>query len=154
MPKEKSAGAVIFRREKDKIKYLLLQLHYLRDPKNFKSAGPYWDLPKGHIEEGETEGRAMRREVFEETGIKDLSLVPKFREVIKYFFKWEGKTIFKMVVFYFGETKTSEIKISSEHMGYKWSEYKDALEELTFDGAKNILKKANERLENYILGIQ
>lgn len=145
---ERSAGAVIFRRENGKIKYLLLQLHSLRDPKNFKSIGPYWDFSKGHIEKGEIEGKAMRREVFEETGIKDLVLQPKFREVIKYFFKWEGKTIFKIVSFYLGETKTSEIKISSEHMGYKWSEYEDAMEELTFDGAKNILKKANERLVN------
>jgi len=138
---EKSTGAVIFRKEGDIIKYLLL--HY---PGGSKTAESYWDFPKGHVEKGETEGRAMRREVFEETGIRDLELVPKFRETIKYFFKWEGKTVFKIVVFYLGETKEENIKISSEHMGYKWLEYEDAMKGLTFDNAKNILKRANLRL--------
>ncbi len=51
-----------------------------------------------------------------------------------------------MVVFYLGETKTSEIRISSEHIGYKWVEYEIAIKELSFDNAKSILEKANERL--------
>jgi bis(5'-nucleosidyl)-tetraphosphatase len=141
MPIEKSAGAIIFRKEGDEIYYILL--HY---PKGSRTSKDYWDLPKGHIEKGETEAKAMRREVFEETGIKDLKLVSKFREVIKYFFRWQGKTIFKMVVFYLGETKNKEIKISGEHMGYQWLNYKKALEQLTFKNAKEILKKANEFL--------
>jgi len=142
---EKSTGAVIFRREGGITKYLLL--HY---PSGSRTAESYWDFSKGHIEKGETEGRAMRREVFEETGIRDLELVPKFRETIKYFFKFEGKIIFKIAVFYLGETKEEKIKISGEHMDYKWLEYEDALKELTFDNAKEILKKANECLNSKI----
>ncbi len=138
---EKSAGAIIFRVENERVKYLLL--HYLRGQ---RTKNPYWDFPKGHIEKGETETKAMRRGVFEEAGIKDLKLIPRFREVIKYFFKLSGKTVFKMVVFYLGETKTSEIKISSEHIGYKWIEYENAIKELSFDNAKSVLQKANERL--------
>jgi len=138
MPIEKSAGAVIFKIEGDKTFFLLL--HY---PSGSRTEKDYWDFPKGHIEKEETEAKAMRREVFEETGIKDLELVPKFRKVIKYFFKWRRKTIFKMVVFYLGETKEKEVKISGEHMGYKWLEYKEALKQLTFDNAKEILKKAH-----------
>ncbi len=141
MPTEKSAGVVIFRREKDTIKYLLL--HY---PRGFRRTDSYWDFPKGHIEKGETEGRAMRREAFEETGIKDLILVPKFCEVIKYFFKFEGKNILKFVTFYLTETKTNDVKISGEHIGYQWLPYGEALEQLKFQNAKKILKKANDFL--------
>lgn len=140
---EKSVGAVIFRKEENKIKYLLL--HY---PRGSRIQESYWDFSKGHVEKGETEGKAMRREVFEETGIRDLELVPKFRETIKYFFRWEKKTIFKIVVFYLGETKIEKVQISAEHMGYKWLEYEDAMKKLTFDNAKEILKKADKLIRS------
>lgn len=34
----------------------------------------YWDMAKGHIEEGETESEAAVREVMEETGLKNVKL--------------------------------------------------------------------------------
>jgi 8-oxo-dGTP pyrophosphatase MutT (NUDIX family) len=117
-------------------------LHYpgLRHPKT------YWDLPKGHIEKGEDEEETVRREVGEETGLKDVKIASGFRETIKYFFKWEGKNILKFVTFCLVEAKTKEVKISSEHLGYKWLPYQQALAKLTFKNAKEILKKANDFL--------
>ncbi len=35
-----------------------------------KPSGGFWSIPKGHIEEGETEEQTARREFEEETGIK------------------------------------------------------------------------------------
>ena len=55
MPLEKSAGAIIFRKNK-KIKYLLL--HYPSASKT--QAKDYWDFPKGHIEKGETIEQTVR----------------------------------------------------------------------------------------------
>jgi 8-oxo-dGTP pyrophosphatase MutT (NUDIX family) len=37
--------------------------------------GTSWSLPKGHVEEGEDKLTAARREIYEESGITDLSLV-------------------------------------------------------------------------------
>ena len=62
-----------------------------------------------------------------ETGIKKISFIEGFKEKIKYFYKREGQTIYKEVVFYLCETKESKIKISFEHIGYKWLDYEDAL---------------------------
>jgi len=145
MPREKSAGAVIFRREGDKIYYLLL--HY--------EAG-HWDFPKGHIEGGETEEETVRREVLEETGIKDIDIKKGFREFVKYFFrktynlprreKSKAPWVFKIVDFYLAETHTSEVKISHEHISFKWLTYEEALKQLNFKNAKNILKKADKFL--------
>jgi len=142
VPIEKSAGAVIFRKEKNKIFYLLL--HY---PSSAKAPRDYWDFPKGHIEKGEKELDTVRREVEEETGLKDIEFVDGFKEWIKYFFKFEGKNILKFVTFYLVETKTKNVKVSSEHLGFEWLPYEDALEKLTFKNAKEILKKANQFLK-------
>ena len=144
MPTERSAGAIIFRKEGNRILYLLL--HY--PSTSHRTTKDYWELTKGHIEPGETEGKTVRREVEEETGLKDVEFIPKFREAIKYFFKWEGKTIFKTVSYYLWETKTKEIKISSEHIGYEWLPYEKAVELLTFKNAREILDKANKFLYN------
>ncbi len=141
MPFEKSAGAVIFRKEGGKICYLLL--HY---PSSAKAEKEYWDFPKGHIEKGEKELDTVKREVEEETGLKDLVFLDGFKEWIKYFFSFEGKNIFKIVTFYLAETNCKEIKISDEHTGYQWLLFEEALEQLTFKNAKKILKKAESFL--------
>jgi len=146
MPKETSAGAVIFRKEDNQTLYLLL--HY--------EAG-HWDLPKGHIEANETEIETAKREVKEETGIQDIEIIDGFKEWIKYSFrdtynleegsKEKASFIFKIVTFYLAETKTEEVKISFEHTGYRWLPYEDAMKQLTFKKAREILEKANNFLK-------
>ena len=141
MPLEKSAGAVVFRKEGNKIYYLLL--HY---PSGTRTPRNYWDFPKGHIERGEKEIETVKREVKEETGLEDIKFIEGFKKWVKYFFRFQGKTVFKIVIFYLVETKNKNVKISSEHIGYKWLPYEEALEQLLFKNAKEILKKANDYL--------
>ena len=135
MPLEKSAGAVVFRRQGNKIYYLLLRYEL-----------GHWGFPKGHIEKGETIEDTARREIEEETGLKNIKFVEGFKEWIKYFFKLKGKNIFKIVTYFLAETKIKKIKISFEHIGFKWLTYKEAMKQLTFRNSKEILKKANEFL--------
>jgi len=136
MPKEVSAGAIVFRRDKG-IKYLLL-----------KYEEGHWDFAKGHIEKGEDEETTVRREVEEETGIKQIDFIKDFKEKIHYFFRAEGKTIYKEVFFYLVETKEEKVKLSFEHIGYEWLDYEKALERLTYKNAKVILEKADKSLKN------
>ena len=136
MVKERSVGAVIYRLEASQPYYLLL--HY--------GAG-HWDFPKGHPEKGESDMEALRREIWEETGITDVVFDLEFREKIHYFFRKEGKTVYKEVVFFLGQTKTKEVKLSFEHIGYAWLTYEKALKQLTFDSSKQVLKKAHEHLK-------
>ncbi len=143
MPQEKSAGAIIFRNEGNKIYYLLL--HY---------QSGHWEFSKGHVEKKETEEETVAREVAEETGIKDLKILSGFKQYIKYFFrgsyglksetKKKAPWIFKLVTFYLAETQTKEINISFEHQGYRWLPYEEAITQLTFKNSKEILKKAND----------
>jgi len=143
MPFEKSAGAIIFKKDEGVIKYLLL--HYPSTTRGVEK--DYWDFPKGHIEKGEKIEETIKREVKEETGLKDIKFIEGFKEWIKYFFRHKGKNIFKIVTFLLAKTKEKEMKISFEHIGYIWLPYEEAIEKLTFRNAKEILKKADKFLK-------
>lgn len=138
MPREKSAGAVIFRREQDRVLYLLL--HY---PSSVKGGKSYWDLPKGHIEGQETEEETAIREVKEETGLREFHIIKGFREVITYYFRAKGKTVFKTVVFFLAQTRQWEVTISSEHTGCIWLPYRESMSYLGFQNAKHVLQKSH-----------
>jgi len=157
MPIETSAGAVIFREEGGKIFYLLL--HYptqakrrvgdegklrKRQTSSTDSKKDYWDFPKGNIEKGEKLVETVKRETKEETGLGDIKFIPGFKEAIKYFYKLKEKNIFKIVTFFLVRTKIKEVKISWEHTGFQWLPYEEAMEQITFKNAKEILKKAND----------
>ena len=133
---EKSAGVVIFRKNRE-IKYLLL-LYGLG----------HWGFVKGNIEKGEEELETVRREAEEEAGIKDLKFVEGFRESISFFYRRGGELIKKFVTYYLAETKTKRIRLSYEHKDYKWLPYEEALKFLKFENVKNVLEKANEFLKN------
>ncbi|MFQ5798166.1 MAG: bis(5'-nucleosyl)-tetraphosphatase [Bacteroidota bacterium] len=136
MPREISAGAVIFRRTKEDPEYLLL--HY--------GLG-HWDFVKGNIEKGEDEKETVQREVVEETGIRSVRFVEGFREVIKYFYRWKGQGIFKIVIFYLVETRRRQVALSREHIGYRWLPYEKATTQLTFQNSKRVLLKAKSAIE-------
>jgi len=76
---EKSIGAVVFRREKDEIFFLLLQ--YPSKNKN------YFAFVKGHQEIGETEEETLKRELKEETGVEEIKIIPGFEEKEEYIFR-------------------------------------------------------------------
>lgn len=135
MPKEVSAGAIVFRYDGE-IKYLFLQYE----------AG-HWDFPRGGIEKREMEKETAKREILEETGISDLTFIDGFREKIFWFYKKDGKTFYKEAIFYLAKTESKEIKLSSEHIAFKWLDFKEAIEQASFDNTKRILKKAQDFLE-------
>ena len=59
----------------------------------------YWDLPKGKIEKGEGKRIAAVREVEEECGISDLSIVAKIYKTY-HNYQFKGKEIFKVTHWY------------------------------------------------------
>jgi 8-oxo-dGTP pyrophosphatase MutT (NUDIX family) len=126
MKKEISAGFVVFRKENEKILFLLLQ----------NSSKKFWDFPKGNIDEKESEAEAAKRELKEEAGIEEITIVKGFKKEMKYFYRWKGELIDKKVVMFLGEVESPKIKLSWEHSAYDW---------LPFDEAKKLLK--NQKLE-------
>ena len=135
MATEKSCGAIVFKRQKEGIKYLLL--HY--------SAG-HWDFPKGAQEKNEKDEQTAAREIKEETGIEDIEFVDNFNETIKYFYKNGEETIYKEVVFFLAQSATEHVELSNEHIGYAWLSYEHAFKKLTFNNSKELLEKVDKFL--------
>lgn len=128
---EKSCGAIVFVKNVE-VSYLLL--HY--------EAG-HWDFVKGNVEPNENERDTVMRELKEETGIVDAQFIDVFREKIEYFYRRQGATIHKEVVFFLIEVPTEKVELSYEHVGYDWLDYQRAMEKLTFKSAKDLLQKAH-----------
>jgi bis(5'-nucleosidyl)-tetraphosphatase len=133
--REKSCGATVFVKNLE-VKYLLL--HY--------EAG-HWDFVKGNVESNESERDTVIRELREETGIVDAQFIDDFREKIEYFYRRQGATIHKEVVFFLIEAHSEKVELSYEHVGYDWLYYQRAMEKLTFKNARDVLQKAHEFLK-------
>ncbi len=132
MLNEKSCGAVVYLKNPE-TKFLLLQYE----------AG-HWDFVKGNVEVGETEQQTALRELSEETGIIDARFILGFKEKISYFYKRQGATVYKEVIFFLMEAKTAEVKISFEHIAYEWLTYEKAMQRLSYKNARDVLQKAHQ----------
>jgi len=140
---EKSVGAVVFRIENGKVLFLLLYNNY-------------WGFPKGHPEAGENEEETLRRETLEETGIRDLAVIPGFKKSNYYFYVAKGAErerrmkagrgiwIFKRAVFYVASAKNGKVVISDEHDDYKWVGFEDAIRMMRHENAKELFRKAHD----------
>ena len=61
--------AILFKRTDGKIQYLILKRH---PPNSHPEKGRFWQPITGGLEEGETKREALKREIREETGIKNI----------------------------------------------------------------------------------
>lgn len=137
---ERSAGAIIFRRQGGNVLYLLLQ--HMRG---------HWAFPKGHIEQGEKPIETARREIKEETGLARIRFTPSYKETINFRFQWPPKSAnsenrLKFVVFYLGEVFTRKVKLSEEHKAYQWVPFEKAMVVLKHKNTRELLQRAHTRI--------
>lgn len=84
-----------------------------------------YSLPGGQIDKGESIKQALEREIREELGIKKI----KIGRLLNVFERMDQAQDNKglMVVVYQIEANTAKIKLSSEHVDYKWVNKKELL---------------------------
>lgn len=105
----------------------------------------HWDLPKGHVEQGDTDRQAtMRRELAEETGITNLVVMDGFEERTEYSFRHKGRRQSKEVYWYIAETDEMEVQLSHEHRGYLWLDWDQAMDTITHDETRNVVRLAQQ----------
>lgn len=121
LPLSKSVGAIVLNYHS----YVLLL---------FQRKNKYWEFPKGKMEIGEREIDTLKRELFEETGIRRYRLLRSFHRSMYYNFRYKGKLIPRKVVYFLVKT-SDHIQLSHEHTRYEW---------LPLEKAKKRLKHKNQ----------
>ncbi|MFX0076350.1 MAG: bis(5'-nucleosyl)-tetraphosphatase [Candidatus Hermodarchaeota archaeon] len=104
----------------------------------------HWEFPKGHKEANESDEQAILRELREETGITDAVIIKGYEENYDYIFTFKGQRIHKFVRCYLIKSNTKNVKISYEHDDYIWLPLDKAIIKVTFENAKELLKKADK----------
>ena len=84
-----------------------------------------WDLPKGHVDPGETELACALRELWEETGIRaeDIELDPVFRFTTQYTVwpkRFGGREMLKTLVVFLGRLRRDVEITPTEHAAFQW----------------------------------
>ena len=134
--REESAGGVVIRYSADGPLFLLI-----RDPYH------NWGLPKGHLEDGETAEGAARREVAEETGLTALELIGDVA-TIDWYFQDRRERVHKFCRFFLfasaeGDVTPEAAEGISECI---WLPFDEAIERITYDNAREVLREAGRKL--------
>ena len=132
---------ILFRKINREIQYLLLKTTPERED--------FWQPVTGGLEEGETKVEALKREVWEETGIKNVVGIIENVDCFEYsdahFIK--GYDFIKEYVFGVEVDSNEKIAIDGkEHSQFRWCSFQEALELLKWDENKKALLRLNEVL--------
>ena len=134
---------ILFRKINRGIEYLLLKTTPERED--------FWQPVTGGLEEGETKVEALKREVWEETGIKNVIRIIEKVDYFEYsdahFIK--GFDFIKEYVFGVEVDPNERIAIDGkEHSQFRWCSFQEALELLKWDENKKALSRLNKILSS------
>lgn len=120
-----AAGAVIEHPTEEKILVLKRASEEIHKNK--------WELMYGRIDQFEELTEGLKREIFEETGLKNIT-VKKLQRVWHIFRgeKSEDKEVYGFT--FICQSDTDEVKLSTEHSEYRWVTPKEALKLITVSG--------------------
>jgi len=131
--------AIIFRRKRGRIEYLLL--------KRLPERNGFWQPVTGGLEEGETRREALHREIEEETGIKDLIRVIEGL----HYFEFSEPNLNQEYVYGVEVSPAEEVVLDGkEHSEYRWCGVQYALQLLNWKENKEALEKLSTILGNWI----
>src|SRR5919108_5411639 len=98
----RASGVVVYYLEQDEPHFLLIRSRRDRS----------WGFPKGHLIDGEELLSGAMRELWEETGIRQVALVPGFAEHITYRVNGAGRFSQKTITFLLGRVDTPGVRLS------------------------------------------
>jgi 8-oxo-dGTP pyrophosphatase MutT (NUDIX family) len=138
---EVSAGGIVFRRLPDLTPQFLL----------IKDSYDNWGFPKGHLEDRETPAEAALRETAEETGLADLVVQGPIR-VIDWHFRFRGRHIHKYCHFFLFQSADGNPspQLDEGITACEWHALDRALETLSYDNARGVLKRAGEMVRTLV----
>ncbi|MFQ5951549.1 MAG: bis(5'-nucleosyl)-tetraphosphatase [Candidatus Geothermarchaeales archaeon] len=147
---QKSAGGVVYRMEDGQPTYLLLKnINRRRHPPSV-----WWEFPKGAVEKGEDVLDALKREVEEETALRELELKGHLGSIKYYFKRANGTLVSKAVTYHLVKALGGQVQISDEHEDFAWLSYEDAISRLKFKNHKKVLKRAKRLVQSMAIDVE
>ncbi len=98
---------------------------------------------KGHVEKDESYEGTIKRDLFEETNIKNFEIINKIG-LLKFSFIKNDKKVNRNIVYFHIKIFNNNVKLSEEHKNFYWLE-KDELKKLTFNDVRELLKNYLEK---------
>lgn len=136
--REPTSGGIIFRFTKDRkdIEILLIQ-----DSKE------RWTIPKGHIEPGETAKMTARREIEEETGLKNVSVLAWLGKIHFKYRRMDKLVLMTTQIYLVQALDSKEMPIPEKWMkGIKWFSFTDALDAIEYEDIEKIMLLAKKKI--------
>lgn len=135
MKKVVSSGGVVIKKANGKVQVLLIIF----------PGGHGLGFPKGHVEDSESVEEAALREVFEETGLKNIKIIKKLGVVTRPAIEDDGTKVTKSVHLFL--MKTSNYNHSKAVEEYGWFTIDQAIKKMSFPQEAEFLKKIKKELE-------
>jgi ADP-ribose pyrophosphatase YjhB (NUDIX family) len=123
--RETTSGGIIFRRNKQNNQ---LEILLIQDAKN------RWTIPKGHVEEGEEPKDTAKREIQEETGLKEMRVMNWLGKVN---FRYRrGHTLVLMTMHIYlvqGQGNTNDLSGEDWLNDIKWLPAQEAMDKIAYE---------------------
>lgn len=110
-----------------------------------------WELVKGQLEGSESPEEAVTREVFEETGLKNIRILKKINHSMQFFDKAQKKEseAFGFLVESLDEKPVSlEQNPVKEHDSFEWADSGTVLKKLRFENMRELFSAALLEMKN------
>lgn len=132
MPEENAYGFVPVYRDNGVARFLLV---HQKD---------HWSFPKGHVEGNELPLETAKRELFEETGIKDITVIPDITFVDEFTFTRDNILTKKKNTYFLATVSTTEglQPQIGEISECRFVTYEEALNLFEFENSKEVLRQA------------
>ena len=138
--REPTSGGIIFRLTPDQkdIEVLLIQ-----DSKG------RWTIPKGHIEPGETAKMTARREIEEETGLRNVSVLSWLGKIHFKYRRADKLVLMTTQIYLVQALDAKEMPTGEKWMkGIRWFSFVEALDLIEYEDIEKIMLIAKKKIRS------